>query len=69
MQDDRESWGDDIEIEPEVWIQALLAMTGDKELREELIRKVSAKTNLMPEQVEMIISATITYLSSKSRSN
>lgn len=66
---DEEPWDDDTEIDPEVWVQALLAMTGDKDRREELIRKVSEKTNLTPEKVELIISSVITYLSSKSRSN
>ena len=39
MQHDGEPWGDDIEIEPEVWVQALLAMIGDKDRKEELVRK------------------------------
>jgi hypothetical protein len=69
MQEDQESWDDDFEIEPEVWVQALLAMTGDKDRREELIRKISEKTGLVPEKVELIISATITYLANKTRSN
>ena len=69
MQQDGEPWGDDIEIDPEVWVQALLAITGDKDRREEFIQKISEKTGQTPEKVELIISATITYLSSKSRSN
>jgi hypothetical protein len=69
MQYDGEPWDDDIKIEPEVWVQALLAITGDKDRREELIRKISEKTGQTPEKVELIISATITYLSNKTRSN
>ena len=69
MQHDGEPWGDDIEIEPEVWVQALLAITGDKDRKEELTRKISEKTGQTPEKVELIISATITYLSNKARSN
>jgi hypothetical protein len=69
MQDDQEPWDDDTEIDPEVWVQALLAMTGDKERREELVRKISEKTGLVPEKVELIISATLTYLANKTRSN
>jgi hypothetical protein len=69
MQFDEEPWGDDIEIEPEVWVQALLAITGDKDRKEELVRKISEKTRQTPEKVELIISATITYLSNKARSN
>jgi hypothetical protein len=69
MQDDQAPWDDDTEIDPEVWVQALLAMTGDKERREELVRKISEKTGLVPEKVELIISATLTYLANKTRSN
>lgn len=44
-------------------------MTGDKERREDLIRKISETTGLVPEKVELIISATLTYLANKTRSN
>jgi hypothetical protein len=69
MQDDQEPWDDDTEIDAEVWVQALLAMTGDRERKEELIRKISEKTGLVPEKVELIISATLTFLANKTRSN
>ena len=69
MLNDDESWNDETEIDPEVWLQALLAMTGDKERRAELIRKISEKTGQTPEKVELIISATMNYLSGKARSN
>lgn len=48
-------------------MQALLAMMGDKERREELVQQISEKTGQTPEQIELIISATITY--NKARSN
>ena len=69
MQNDQEPWDDDTEIDPEVWLQALLAMTGDRERRAELIRRISEKTGQIPEHVEMIIDASIQYLAKKSRSN
>ena len=69
MSDNLESRDGDIEIEPEEWVQALLAIMGDKERREELIRKISERTGQSPEKVELIVSATITYLSNKARSN
>jgi hypothetical protein len=69
MLNDDESWNDETEIDPEVWLQALLAMTGDKERRADLIRKISEKTGQTPEKVELIISATMNYLSGKARSN
>jgi hypothetical protein len=68
MQTD-DSWDDETEIDPEVWLQALLAISGDKERKAELIRKISEKTGQPPEQIEVILSATITYLAGVSRSN
>ena len=59
----------DIEIDPEIWLQALLALTGDKERREELIRKISENTGQIPENVEKILSATLNILANKPRSN
>ena len=69
MENDEEPWDDETTIDPELWVQALLAMTGDKDRKEELVRKISEKTGQTPEKVELIISATITYLSNKARSN
>ena len=69
MQNEDEDWNDETEIDPEIWLQALLAMTGDKERRAELIRKISEKTVQTPEKVELIISAVMNYLSGKARSN
>ena len=69
MLNDEESWDGDIEIEPEEWVQALLAIMGDKERREKLVRTISERTGQTPEKVELIISATISYLSGKARSN
>jgi hypothetical protein len=64
-----ETWNDETEINPEAWLQALLAMTGDKERKAELVRKISEKTGQTLEQVEAILAATINYLSEKARSN
>ena len=69
MLSDDESWDDDTEINREVWLNALLAMTGDKERKAELIRRISEKTGQPPEQVEKIIAASIDYLMGSARSN
>ena len=69
IQYDEEPWDDETTIDPEIWVQALFAMTGDKDRKQEFIRKISEKTGQTPEKVELIISATITYLSNKARSN
>jgi len=73
MSDDEESWdddwNDDTVIDADLWVHALLAMTGDKEYKEKLIRNISEKTGQAPEEVELIIVETIKYLSGKTRSN
>jgi hypothetical protein len=48
MSNDDESWKDETEIDPEVRMQALLAMPGDKERRAELVRKIAEKTGQPP---------------------
>jgi hypothetical protein len=60
---------EDLEIIPEVWLQALLAISGDKERRADLIQKVSEHTGFPPEKVELIMSALLSTLSNMSRSN
>jgi hypothetical protein len=69
MLNDDESWDEETEIDPEVWLRTLLAMTGDKDLKAELIRKVSESTGQTPEKVELIISVLMNTLSGKARSN
>ena len=73
MSDDEESWdddwNDDTVIDADLWVHALLAMIGDKEYKEKLIRNISEKTGQAPEEVELIIVETIKYLSGKTRSN
>lgn len=59
----------DNEIDPEVWLQFLLAMTGDKERKEELIQKIAKNTGQIPENVEKILSAMLNFMANKSRSN
>jgi hypothetical protein len=59
----------EIEIDVDVWLQYLLAMTGDKDRREELIQKISTDTGQIPENIEKILAALLNYLTNKSRSN
>lgn len=51
------------------WLHALLAIVGDRERKEEVVRKVSVKTGLPPEKAELIVSAAINYLTNTSRAN
>ena len=60
---------DEVEIDPEVWLQALLAMTGDKERRATLIQTLSERTGFASEKVELIISTLMATLVNQTRSN
>lgn len=59
----------DNEIDPELWLQALLAMTADKDRKEEIIQRIAKKTGQIPENVEKILSTLINILANKARSN
>ncbi len=59
----------DFEIDPEIWTQFLLAVMGDKERSDELVKELVQKTGLPPEKVELIMAATVEYLANKTRSN
>jgi len=60
---------DDAEIDVDQWLFAIMALTGDKESKEDLIQKMSSKTGQPPEQVEKIIAALLQTLSEFSRTN
>lgn len=63
--EDRESF----RINPEVWLHTLLAITGDKEKKQEVVQKIAQKTGFEPEKVELIISTTISVLINQTRAN
>ena len=71
MPNDNESSDNDndIEIIPEVWLKALLAIAGDKERKAKVIQRIAEKTGHSPEQVEEIITVTIEVMNRVSRSN
>ncbi len=50
MLDEQEPWDDDTKIDPEVWAQALLAMTGDKDRRESLFEKSRRRLVKLPKR-------------------
>lgn len=63
--EDRENF----KINPEVWLHTLLAIAGDKDKKEEVVQKISRKTGLLPEKVEVIIATTIGVLINQTRAN
>lgn len=56
-------------INPEVWLHTLLAITGDKEKKAEVVRQITQKTGFSSEQVELIITTTIGILANQTRAN
>ena len=56
-------------INPEVWLHTLLAITGDREKKEEAVRQLVQRTGFTPKEVEVIITTTIGILISQTRAN
>jgi hypothetical protein len=63
--EDRENF----KINPEVWLQTLLAITGDKERKAETVQQIVQKTGLSPEEVKAFIKTTIGILIHQTRAN
>lgn len=59
----------DPEVDVEQLLQGLLALSGDEELKLDVIEKLAQKTNLPPEQAEALMKAAIEYLKNIPRSN
>jgi hypothetical protein len=56
-------------ISPELWLRTLLAIAGDKEMKQEAVQKIAQKTGFSPAKVEMIMTSTIGVLISQTRAN
>lgn len=56
-------------IDPQVWLQTLLAIAGDSATKEEVIRTIADQVDLPTDQVEMIFAKTIKVLLNDTRSN
>ena len=63
--EDRENF----KINPEIWLQTLVAIAGDKEKREEAIRQITQKTGFSTEEAKVIIRTTIGVLLNQTRAN
>jgi hypothetical protein len=60
---------ENFKINPQVWLQTLLAIAGDKEKKKEVIQTVAEQTGLTPEKIEVIFGSTINVLLNDTRSN
>jgi hypothetical protein len=56
-------------INPELWLRTLLAIAGDKDMKQEAVQKIAQKTGFSPAKVEMIMASTIGILISQTRAN
>lgn len=63
--DEDDDWNDETEIDTELWMNALLAMTGEPEQKAALIRTIAQNTHQAPEEVEKIIVATLDFMMEK----
>jgi hypothetical protein len=63
--EDRENF----RINPDVWLHTLLAIAGDKVKKAELVRQMVQKTGFTPEQVQLIMTTTISVLINQTRAN
>jgi hypothetical protein len=69
MMDDPEENNEEIEIDQELFLQYLLVFSGDQDLKQKVVDRISNKTNLPPEKVEEVLKALLKVLMNNSRSN
>jgi len=60
---------ENFKINPEVWLHTLLAITGDKDKKAEMLRQVTQKTGFTPEEMNVILKTTIGVLINQTRAN
>jgi hypothetical protein len=56
-------------IDPQVWLETLLAIAGDKDKKQEVIETVAEQSGLPFETVEVIFGSAIKILINDTRSN
>jgi hypothetical protein len=57
------------QLDIEQLLQGLLALSGDEELRLDVVEKLAQRTNLSPAQAEVLMKAAIEYLRNRSGPN
>lgn len=60
---------DDLEIDPEVWLQYLMAVLPDDEEREKVIQKVSEGSGVSPDKVEEMMHVMVKIFLKTTRQN
>jgi hypothetical protein len=57
---------EDPEVDIDQLLQGLLALSGDEELRLDVVEKLAQRTNMSPAQAEVLMKAAIEYLKNRS---
>ena len=60
---------ENFKINPQIWLQTLLAIAGDPEKKAEVIQAIAEQSELSVEQIEIIFAKTIKILLNDTRSN
>lgn len=60
---------ENFKINPQVWLQTLLAIAGDKEKKKQVIQTMAEQSDVSPETAEIIFARTINVLINDTRSN
>jgi len=61
--------GENFRINAAIWLRTLLAITGDKEIKKEVVQTVAQMTGFPTEKVEVIMATTINVLINDTRAN
>lgn len=60
---------ENFKINPQVWLQTLLAIAGDKQKKKEVIQTIAKQSDVSLETAELIFARTINVLINDTRSN
>lgn len=60
---------EEFKINPHVWLQTLLAISGDKEKKQEVVQLVSEQSGMPMDKVEQLIMTTVKILINDTRAN
>ena len=60
---------ENFKINPQAWLQTLLAIAGDKQKKKEVIQTISKQSDVSLETAEIIFAKTIKVLINDTRSN
>ncbi|NUM44467.1 MAG: hypothetical protein HUU38_07135 [Anaerolineales bacterium] len=60
---------EELNIDPELWLQYLMAVLPDQDEREKLVQKMSDRSGVAPDQVHQVLEALSKYLLNETRKN